>query len=73
MGGLIGPRKVMNRANFLSASKLTGIQGGINEGTSILFYDKRQPAYICGSDKAIAGDVNRFATFSDFSYRTGER
>jgi len=36
---------------------------GVNEGTEILFYDKHLLAYICGSDKAVAGDVNRFATF----------
>jgi len=40
---------------------------GINEGTRVLFYDKQLLAYICGSDKAVAGDVNRFATFPDIS------
>jgi len=44
-----------------------GIQRGINEGTRVLFYDKRQLDYICGNDKAVAGDVNRFATFPDIS------
>jgi len=44
-----------------------------NEETRVLFYDKRQLAYICGSDKAVAGHVNRFATFSDISHRDGEK
>jgi hypothetical protein len=35
-----------------------------NEETRVLLYDKRQLAYICRSDKAVAGHVNCFATFS---------
>ena len=40
---------------------------GINEGMRVLFHDKQLLAYICGSDKAVAGDVNRFTTFSAIS------
>jgi len=40
---------------------------GINEETMVLFYDKQQLAYICGSDKATASQVIRFATFPDIS------
>jgi hypothetical protein len=43
-----------------------GYPGGvINEETMVLFYDKQQPACTCGSDRAVAGDVNRFETFPD--------
>jgi hypothetical protein len=38
----------------------------------VLFYDKQLLAYICGSDKAVAGDVNRFATFSIFYKEMGK-
>jgi hypothetical protein len=43
-----------------------------NEETRVLFYDKRQLAYICGRDKAVAGHVNRFTTFPSISYGDGE-
>ena len=39
----------------------------------VLFYDKQLLAYICGSDKAVAGHVNLSATFPDFSYRDAEK
>ena len=44
-----------------------------NEETRVLCYDKRQLAYICANDKAVAGHVDWGATFSDFSYRDEEK
>ena len=43
---------------------------GINEETRVLFCDKQLLAYICGRDRAVAGRVKLFATFSDISYDT---
>ena len=43
-----------------------------NEETRVLFYDKRQLAYICVRDKAVAGHVIRFTTFPSISYGDGE-
>ena len=70
MGGLVVPPPGYGQGRFPPASKLTGIQRGINEETRVLFYDKRKLAYICRSDKAVAGHVNRFATFPAVSYDT---
>jgi hypothetical protein len=50
-----------------------GILRGINEQTRVLLYDKRQLAYICGSDKAVAGHANRFATFSALPQKYREK
>jgi len=43
---------------------------GINEETRVLFSDKQLLAYICGSNRAVAGRINRFATFPAVSYDT---
>ena len=43
---------------------------GINEETRVLFCDKQLLAYICGRDRAVAGRVKLFTTFSDISYDT---
>jgi hypothetical protein len=44
-----------------------------NEEARVLCYDKQQLAYICRSDRAVAGHVNLSATFPDFSYRDEEK
>ena len=41
-----------------------------NGEARVLCYDKRQLAYICRSDRAVAGDVNRFATSPAVLYNT---
>jgi len=45
----------------------------LNEETMVLFYDKQALAYFSGSDKAVTGHVNRFATFPAISYGDGEK
>jgi len=44
-----------------------------NKAITVLPYDKRQLAYICGSDSAVAGRVDWRATFTDISYGDGEK
>ena len=52
------------RTGSLFPGQLTGIQEVINEDTVLR---QHLLAYACGSDKAVAGDVNHFTTFPDIS------